>query len=766
MRYMVFFYTGTLPIVYTTGATEIQNLESSTISFGRTPQFLRNKVVVKQEGFSINLTGIYPETFYKTFSVYNTGNKPLKYLVGIKNEHKHVLKILNKQNLNQIATNYYSNEDIYDVRSGEGISYGELTSKANSNFEIEITSTGLKNFVNKTYTGYVDIYSITGNKFLGKVKNKYNYETNFSGSGFLYKIDSFPIYINLKDNNTKIIKDDYYFNYTAVDKAGKKLKLGEKILFDKTGFLNISNPIFGLTFYSTGLNIISGEGWNDLYRKINRIGEYSNTGVYSGLKNIYPNFSGESYLYAETDAPWIEITNPIQNFKWSTGFSGFFDNINYNPLQGALQQDLVFKINTINLLPNHLNTGEENNSFILEYSGSQKIMLNGEFLKLSGLFKEGKNYRFFQKDFNGTNKITILNKPIKEYAIQKDNTKRLFELNPDYKTYYRPEEISVSGSGNNNFILTNKIYDPTVIYFSGNYLGTAVTGASIIHPQKNDIKYSGEGNNEWFIYTIQPSKILATNYIPVKDEIPSLLEKWNFTGIRKEFNSITFYPKLDDIRIITERNKNTQCLGKWKIAINSITGCYTNEQALNILSNQFINGIKNPTLQFETGKNYHFIRVAASEKEITGAPLTFYRINSGQTYFEYPYQTGLTEEKFSNYLRITHKTHPNFATGFFNGSNKYFEYIKFYTSTNLINSINSGNFYTYRASGVEARGIGNYISISEDTNVSNKNTGYYQNNLSKPVFSGNIYVYNSDLQNSKIQIPIVLSGVTNMDYIK
>lgn len=762
IRYLVFFYTGDLPFIYTTGSN-YQALQSGTVSFGSIPQFKKNQTVtnIQNNIFSINVTGIYPETFYKTFSIYNTGSNSIRYLVGVKNEYSDVLKIKNKEKLNKSTREFYSNEDIAGIKSGTPIFYGELTSKANTNFEVEISTTGLKQSVNNTYTGYVDIYTITGTKQLGRVNNWLGYYQSSYGTGFLYKIDSFPVRVNLKDNGTRIIKDDYYFNYNSINKIRKKLKTNENITFSSTGFLNIENFIFGLTFYSTGSNLTSSPVLTDLNNKIYRLNQYSNTGIYSGLKNIYPILSGEAYLNAKADVPWIEILNPIQNFRWVSGFSGLFDSNNYNPYNGALQQDLVFKINPLNLLPSYPNTGAENNNFIISVSGD-KILLNGEILKETGIFKENKNYRFLQKELAHTNKITILNKPIKEYIPEYNKQNyRLFEINPNYKYYSFPEDTILSAGTPFSYI---KKYAPNYLYFSGSSGNFVATGRSIIYPTKKNVKYSGDVNNEWYIYTIQPNEALSTTYLPVKDEIPSLLERWNFTGIRKDFSSVMFYPKLNNVRIITERNKNTLCRSQWRIAVDNTTGCYTNEQALNILSRQFINGIKNPNLELEINKNYHFIRVAATEKEISGAPLHFYCIKSG-TSFEAPFQTGLTEEKFQNYQRITYKTNPNLITGFFNGSNKYFEYITFRTPSYLLDSIDSGNYYTYRPSGVEIMGLGNKIYIYEDINTS-KSTGYYENALIKPIFSGNIYVYNSDIQNNKIQIPIIISGVNNIDYIK
>lgn len=741
-RFLVFFYTGNLNFNFIP-LEQTQQILTGQANFGYGPILQlgnKNYGQYANQNYQINLSGIYPETFFRTFCIYNTGSVEVEGFAGISKEYSQVLNI---ENSNNISLPYiYTNENIHGIVSGEPINASKLTLNANVNYNLKITTTGLKDYIDSVYTAYVDIYKVTGYKKVGISKTPTDL-LGFEYSGLLYDKKSFPVNIYLKNNQTKILKDDYFSVQVSGNKFASAIESNSIRPLSTSGFLDIKSRTFNLSFYSTGANVTSGPVKADLNKKLFRQAEYSNTGIYSGLKHIYPILSGESYLYAKADVNWIDIKNPNQNFKYVTGFTGNFINNNYNPLAGSITQDLIFQIDEKKLLPDYENTGSSN--FVVTISGNKYLFNDLE--NINHLIVENKKYRFFN---TGSQIFDIVNKPVDiyeaEYNKKTSNQYRIVEMNATLKNRIDYEPIS---GVSNSTILWSGIFG---------------TGTFDIRERKKRIYYSGDNNNEWFIFSIQPDWSIKTKHLQTSGEADSLIKSINYTGLRGSvLNSVRFYPDLLNIEILNSKDdsfsKNICNSGNnkfWRIKQNNTTGCYTDAQAIEILSKQFNAGISNPVLQLETGKNYHFLRVAGTQLEITGTTLQFEENTI-------PYSNEIyTNVQFNNFRRITNLNNSNLSTGFFKGSGKYFEYINFYVQPELTGD----RLFNYQPSGFNR--ISNLFKIIDSNYLEpiEINDSKYYEKLTKPIFSGNIEVYTSDISNNKIILPIVLSGVNNIGYLK
>ena len=543
-----------LPLIYnTTIPTPSQTITG--IGIGTKFQYKnlvsqQNQLITGAPGATLansqfTFTGIYPQEFTnRSFTVFNSRSyASMIFFLGVSKEYVDVItpKIYWNQNafdtrvaltswsLNNgtVCNTIYTGEDIYftdaegifrNTTSGEPLRYYTIGSNASLNFGYNIKTTGLANYVNKRWTGYIDVYMIQSGWQIIRPWNG----SSTPPEGIVtprapqkYRI---PIYINLKNNETKIINDDYYFIYESGLKPKSTILINQPFKFSETGFQNLPNKIMGLTFYSTGLNVTSGKVYEEILRKVNRIGEYSNTGIYSGLKNIYPSFSGEAYFTAKGDQPWIEINNPIQNFKWVSGYSGFFTGINYNPISGAVQQDLTFKINPRDILPNGPNTNSSN--FLITTSGN-KYLFNGVLNTLGTYqgfgypatgtyFLQDNLYRFlttgnvkFIPLFNNYKKYKFLNGEITEFnASYPSNYSQLTGVG---LTQYQTSSGTIRLITGNNHIL-----NPNDLFWSGNFGIGSFSVANRLLPKY----FSGSKTTSFTVNAISPN--LSTFFITPK----------------------------------------------------------------------------------------------------------------------------------------------------------------------------------------------------------------------------------------------------------
>ena len=559
-----------LPLTFNTGVVQATgNLLTSGIGIG-TPFQLKNltaqstqlitglKLITQTLGEFV-YTGIYPKEFTnKKFTFFNKSYLS-SFFINVEPQYSHVIipkpywnqnsfRTEDPYNLgyangyNSIRKKYpiihtgggtYTISDATGVRStksGESMRIYDAGTNASLNFEFDIKTTGLVNFVDKKWTGYIDIYIVSGFKVIDPYKGVFysatpspaDVETRISGKatalGQKYQL---PIVIDLKNNQTKITKDDYYFIYESGLKPKPTILTNQIFKFSPTGFLNLSNKIMGLTFYSTGLNVTSGPVYQEILRKVNRIGEYSNTGLYSGLKYIYPSLSGEAYFSAKSDQKWIQIDSPIQNFRWITGYSGFFTGNSYNPKSGALQQDLILKIDTQNILPNNPNTGNAN--FLVTSSGG-KYLFNGildtrgyipfndiyQFGARTGAyFVQDQKYRFL---ITGNNKFIPINRNYKSYKASNGEIIEItaslgwsaFDRWPPIENtwHQKPDGTSEYISGDGFYSFSDR-----AIFWSGNSGVGSFTITEKIIPRY----FSGTQNEEWYLYNYKPLNSYTNN---------------------------------------------------------------------------------------------------------------------------------------------------------------------------------------------------------------------------------------------------------------
>ena len=258
-------------------------------------------------------------------------------------------------------------------------------------------------------------------------------QPSYTGSGIGIEQNSIPVSIQVNYNNSNIFSDDYFHDYSVNNNYSAYTKLNQGVSFNSTGIKNKNNKFFGLTLYATGGNLESAPIKNDLTRKINRLGEYSSTGVFKNIKTIYPLKAAEIYYYFNTDVNWIHNTNAeFQTFRWISGYSGFFTGSNFNPTLGAVQQDIRFFIDTNNLLPNKENISGSN--FTVTYNTGIR------FNNLTGILNlmRGKRYRFLQTNSTNTYPFTINADQARvfepEYNKKVLNNYRLTEFNPNSNT--------------------------------------------------------------------------------------------------------------------------------------------------------------------------------------------------------------------------------------------------------------------------------------------------------------------------------------------
>jgi hypothetical protein len=560
----------TLPLTFNTGVPQATgNLLTSGIGIGKSfqlnnltaqsSQLITGLKLFTQTLDEFKYIGIYPEEFTnKQFTFFNKSYLS-SFFVNVEPQYSHVIVPKPYWNQNSFRTedsynlgyadgynrvrkkypiihtggNIYTISDISGVRptrSGESMRIYDAGTNASLNFEFDIKTTGLVDFVDKKWTGYIDIYIVSGFKIIDPYKGVFysanpspaDVETRISGKatalGQKYQL---PIVIDLKDNQTKITKDDYYFIYASGLKPIPTILTNQIFKFSSTGFLNLSNKIMGLTFYSTGLNVTSGKVYQEILRKVNRIGEYSNTGLYSGLKFIYPSLSGEAYFSAKSDKPWIQIDSPIQNFRWITGYSGFFTGNSYNPSSGALQQDLILKIDTQDILPNNPNTGNAN--FLVTSSGS-KYLFNGildtrgnvpfqnpyQIGPITGTyFVQDQKYRFLT---TGNNKFIPINRNYKSY---KASNGEIIEITAtigwsvwdkwppiENTSHQKPDGTSEYISGGEFYSFSSN-----PIFWSGN----SGVGSFAITEKIIPRYFSGTKDEEWYLYNYKPVNLYTNN---------------------------------------------------------------------------------------------------------------------------------------------------------------------------------------------------------------------------------------------------------------
>ena len=416
-RYNVFFYTGNLNVQYTPSSSFTPN----TLGWGDLyATNLTGSLYNINSGFNIKCSGIYPQFFIKDFYVYNTGSLTQKFYFG--NSNTGMIEII--PDISSYNTDYQWTSEQNKIFSGQKINLFSIGKNSVSYFKVKIDT--------KNITGNINNNSISRNEYI------YMYRTTgeISGSNFTgLKSQVFlaPLTLNIKFNNAQIFSDDYFYDTNTNGSYRPYSLKNETVKFYNSGIINKNNKFFGLTLYATGGILESDYIKNDLNKKINKLGEYSRTGIFKDIKIIYPLKEGETYYSVNSDSSWIQnLNSSTQIFRWISGFSGFFTGKKFNPFSGAIQQDLRIVIDTTDLLPNKENISGSN--FTVTHNTGIRFNNSTGTLNLM----RGKRYRFLQTNSTNTYPFTINAAQARvfepEYNKKVLNNYRLTEFNPSLNT--------------------------------------------------------------------------------------------------------------------------------------------------------------------------------------------------------------------------------------------------------------------------------------------------------------------------------------------
>ena len=260
IRYHVFFYSGSLPVVYLTGENNKINR-----GFGFGPVYQHKNPKYKSlvnQNYKIVSSGIHGERTIKEFSIFNTGNITERFYIGIDNP----LFTIKQNKIPGLPMHgVWTNENQYGKKYGEIIDkVYKIGRESNLNFKIELNTHGLTgDLVNR---GNINIYRITGNfncfsenfpsSFVRPTKSHRYGKHYIKNLGYLSEKYSIPIEIYPKTNGTKIISDNIFFQNLADGDYKPIFKVGQPINVnpDDKQHYNLNDSI-GLTFYSVGSNV-------------------------------------------------------------------------------------------------------------------------------------------------------------------------------------------------------------------------------------------------------------------------------------------------------------------------------------------------------------------------------------------------------------------------------------------------------------------------------------------------------------------------------
>jgi len=795
-RYSVFIHTGNLNLI----KIPIQSQpKPTTKQFGLGNLFQYKNSKWGLGNYAIELTGIYPQTLTKTFSIANTGNS----IIDIYFSPEDPTLELSTKAVRTMSNLIWTNENVRIYPSGARILTTSLAAKNNLNIDLTIKTTGLASSLNTVVTKNIGFYQITGQQLV---------------SGSVYKPlaiqNNLPVKISCLTNNTKVKIDDYFFrsaisglsfNPTAPSFANT---VGKNTFTFTTGGLNFDTRFFGLTYYSTGNNLNQTLVAQDLNRKIKRLDQFSNTGAFSGMNRIYPILSGESYLYSDSNRDWLNINSNEKIFRWISGVSGMFSSpTSFNPTTGAFQVDVQIAIKSNNLLPNKPN--ENGSNFNITFTGNKLGIINKAypnnfvlntantgFISIPIILEKGKSYRFLQTDNTDVASID-------------------FNILPEDANYfnYRVYEPDYNKVNNKNYKLTTinipNSYDGSLLvfqayngsrYWTGSFPVYSNTGTAL-SKKINDFSQTYTSSGEWFVFGFEPNiKEFEpkAGFLPFQEVYPSGSKKINPILNNLKLNnykngpylSTTFYSNIENaVEVLNdyEQNLSNPCYsisGKidqqrrwWRLKVknkdgSTTTGCYSHDEFISLSSKVYSE--KNPVINVIPGERYNFVRGALTNFEITGLQLRFFQqlgdpfINL--TGYNVDLITGILTgtQILNNYTRKTNVTDPNLLNNLFGDTKtKYFEYITFTIPTG----------YSIRNTGIKVISYGvNSTGFSLNLNGSNllpyeNLTGTSLNNsdylfFTTPVFSGDVTVRSSDTSRGVDKYTFIISGSgSNVDCI-
>lgn len=282
VRYNVFFFTGELPLVRITGAS---NQIKRGFGFGPVYQHTNSnyKNLVNQN-YRVDFTGIYGESAVKEFSVFNTGNITERFYIGI--DEPNILSI------NQTKVPGLPEYGVWSFENQSGKRYGQIIDKiykvgrhSNINFKVKIESFACPRDTRRTAN--INIYRITG----GHQPFNNDFPNEVLNTGYLSQKYVVPVDIYVKNNNSTIDSDRFFFQNIASGDFKPISKVGEIISVDpddESNNFNIKNQM-GITFYSQGENLNDLRVTLDARAKIKRKGIVHPNDVKSSEENQEDN---------------------------------------------------------------------------------------------------------------------------------------------------------------------------------------------------------------------------------------------------------------------------------------------------------------------------------------------------------------------------------------------------------------------------------------------------------------------------------------------
>lgn len=421
VKYRIFVFSGSTNWLPTGNSPKV-------LSLGYGPYFQpKNTGLYKlyNNNFNLNQSGTLNDEEIYDFAIFNTGDVPKNFYLSSQNS---LIDIVDK-NYKETSFYYPDNTNL----SGQLVKYYTVgkNSSISVHYKNNYLTSGRNTFT--TLPNGTKLYTNTGALILNEVTGTMliNGKLNFLAS---------KKYINstlsIISNNNRLLADDYFYFAKKGNNFLPMQKTGSNINYDINGKILINNSpidskIFGLTLYATGKNIEAER--SNLMLKYGS-GIYSHP-TYQAQTNIKISSSGDALYYLNSDR---------QYFKYNQGFSGLFSGQNdsvistkntFNPFTGAIQLDILFKVNT-DALP------------IFNSADTTQQYISVNFI--SGATYTG--YKFYDT-------IANLEKNLSELIVKKGNTYNLLQTN---LTEIRPLAVKGDISG-------LKITTPNFNKISGNY---------------------------------------------------------------------------------------------------------------------------------------------------------------------------------------------------------------------------------------------------------------------------------------------------------
>ena len=381
-------------------------------SLGYGPYFQPNNTGLSRlynNNFSLNQSGTLNDKEAYNFVVINSGEVPKNFYLSSLNSSLEIIDDKYKQSqfvyrnshpLSGQAVKYYT------IGKNNSLRINYLHNYSNTG---NINQTTLPNGTKlNTLTGAIILHEVTGTILEnGKLS-------------FLTKDSTIRGTSRVISNNSRIFFDDYFFSLGKGSQIITVQETGNNLIFDTEGSLlkvntngqltQTNSNIFGLTAFATGLNINSEQ--NNLKSKFS-----------SGIRSI-PSYQAHTNVTVnQEESEVLTVLNTSKQYlKYNEGFSGLFKvnnqlsytKNNFNPITGAVQLDLLFRIKK-EALPT-FDLTEQNQEFLSvvcdnlsnppEYNYYNTVNNQLSNLK-SKVLKKGYKYNLLQTNLTQTKPLAI-----------------------------------------------------------------------------------------------------------------------------------------------------------------------------------------------------------------------------------------------------------------------------------------------------------------------------------------------------------------------